>query len=155
MTTNNLNNSALQLFQSLEERLLRALMHDSSKFARIAASQITVEIYLAALFQLYPNEISPHIENVEPLKLLVEHLGKIDIGIVEIGPAAQSKGAILNLRIDPQLIHCVEASRTIANSDGRSRIELADFMRAIASDSAIRGQLREKRHLIIRPHLDS
>jgi hypothetical protein len=51
----------------LNEKLLRTLIDGARKFALVAACPMTVEIYLAALFQSFPGEVGSFFSEKEAL----------------------------------------------------------------------------------------
>jgi len=140
---NNPNHPETELFWKLDEQLLRILLQHSSKFARVAHSPITVELFLAALYASAPEEVSAYFEDVAPLRKLVKSLSEITIGTVEIAPAATN--AILNQVVDSELIRILQKAR-----QKHDRVTLSDFMEEITHDSAISDWLLEKRNLLIR-----
>jgi hypothetical protein len=59
--------SILFLFSSLEERLVKVLFGDARKYALVAQTAITADIYLAALYQSFPCEVARYFRSPEPL----------------------------------------------------------------------------------------
>lgn len=153
MTHDDTQESLLFIFQSLDERLLRAFFEDSRKFALIVQTPITIEIYLTALYRSFPDEVALYLRNPEPLAKLVAEFRQINVSADEIEPMSSpgDPARMLNVKIDESLIRLLRMAAKRVSEAGRIRIELSDFMRSLLLDDEIREHLRSKRNLILVP----
>lgn len=153
MTHDDTQESLLFIFRSLDERLLRAFFRDSRKFALIAQTPITVDIYLTALYRSFPDEVAPYLRNPEPLAELAAEFRKVNVSADEIEPMSNrgDPAKMLNVRIDESLIRLLRKAAKRVYEAGRIRIELPDFMCSLFLDDEIREHLRSKRNLILVP----
>jgi hypothetical protein len=137
----------------LDERLLKVFFQDSHKFALIAQTPITIDIYLTALYRSYPDEVAPYLRNPEPLAKLTEELRQVSVSAHEIAPMSNpgDPAKLLSVRIDERLIRLLRQAAKRISKTGRNRIELADFMRELSRDDELVEQLRTKRNLILLP----
>jgi hypothetical protein len=150
-TNNSGEQPSVGLLKSLEDRLVWILVNDSRQFALAAQSPITAEIYLAALYRSFPDEISLYFRDPAPLAKLVKGLETIDVSSIEIAPA-QSPGKpaqILNVKIDDALLRILREAGRLSAGAGRVRIGLADVMHALTKDVETTQHLSSARNLLV------
>ena len=143
----------LFLFRSLEERLVKVFFGDARKYALVAQTAITADIYLAALYQSFPGEVARYFRSSEPLANLAGELSRVDKGVMEIEPmrSPRDPARMLNVKIDGLLLRALYQAARLVPRPGKSHIELADFMHSLTLDEEIMNDLREKRNLIAAP----
>jgi hypothetical protein len=136
------------LYRCLEERLIRVLFQDASRYARVAQTSITADIYLAALYHSYENEVGRYFRDSEPLASLSADLSRIDQGVIDIEPMRSAAGGtkMLTVQIDDRLVRSLHQAATLAPQSEKA--DLDGFMRVLTSDREVMDYLREKRNLV-------
>ncbi len=152
MTPDSNQQHILFLLQGLSQRLIRVLVEDSRKFALVAQSPITIELYLAALYQAFPDEVARYFQSSEPLAKLSEELRSIDLSPNEILPAANSGDLqkILNVKIEDALVKLLGQVAEAAQTRGKGRSDLPQLMEALYRDDELTNRLRNDRNLVLR-----
>jgi hypothetical protein len=143
------------LINHLNERLLRVLTRDSFSLATASESPITVEMFLVALFQSFPDEVGSFFHQREPLlkmadELHPKHLNSSEISLPEISSRPES---IISLPVDNQLAFLLFQTAQAASSSCRGRADIADFIGVLSLDDETTLKLQRNRNLILKGYL--
>ena len=126
----------------LGTKLLRVIP-TAGKFALLARSEISLVIFLASLYAMYPKEIEMYFESAEPLAQMVSEFSRFDVSAGELG-ATEAVAA----RFESSLTRVLTKT---ASRSGASPAELSDFMQTLLSDEEIVAELQKTRNLTPRP----
>ena len=140
------------LLSGLNEKLLRTLIEGARKFALVAACPMTVEIYLAALFQSFPDEVGSFFSEKEALAQMAEVLSSIDLSAHEIAPARNpgDPSKMLMLKVDEPLIRILRRAAQASGASGAGRAGITDFINALRLDEETMEHLQRTRNISLR-----
>ena len=136
-------NLALLISNGLSPRLRMALM-ESFKFSLAAESEITVKMFLAALYRSSPVEVGFFFSGTAPLERLLQELSSIDVSVHEIAPARNrgdrptGPSTTVAVKLTDLLVQAAEARR----GEVKVPSEIADFMRVLSNDAETVALLR-------------
>jgi len=149
--------SVRELLQSLSERLLAVLMGDARKFALSSNGPITIEIYLAALYRSFPDEVGAFFSSREPLAQMAEKLSSVDISPHEIEPTSRpgDPARVLNVKMHEGLVRLLSRAAKTPSDSGKGRADLVDLMGALSVDDETVARLQKERNLTPKGYLRS
>lgn len=145
--------SAIAPFLSgLNEKLLRTLISGARKFAFVAGCPMTVEIYLAALFQSFPEEVGAFFTHMQTLTEMAGALSSVDVSAYEIEPSRNpgDPSKMLMLKLDEPLIRILRRAAEASRASGAGRAGISDFMNAMRLDNETVNQLQRTRNLTLK-----
>lgn len=146
------NSAIAPLLSGLNEKLLRTLISGARKFALVAGRPMTVEIYLAALFQSFPEEVGAFFTHIQPLAEMAGALSSVDVSAHEIEPSRNpgDPSKMLMLKLDEPLIRILRRVAEASRASGADRAGISDFINALRLDNETVNQLQRTRNISLR-----